>query len=334
VEVRDSPGHSDQLVGNEGACGCGDDLKEAGGGAGQELSRGSQGSAVRVLCPAKVNLYLRVVGRRPDGYHDLVSVMQPLALADELIVAPVGEGIRLTCDHPDLPRGEGNLVWQAAQRFARETGQPAGVHLTLRKRIPLAAGLGGGSSDAAGVLLALNGLCGQPLDASRLHRLAGELGADVPFFLGRGPAVARGIGTELTAITLPLYWYLLLNPGVPLSTRWVYENLDLSRLPAPPARETWDPDHPENWVRNDLGAVALGRFPELAGLAARLQLMGARAQGVSGSGPTIFGLFDGSEAADRAGRALRPSFPGWLAVTQGLTGQEPETTWENRAWTI
>jgi 4-diphosphocytidyl-2-C-methyl-D-erythritol kinase len=186
-----------------------------------------------VLCPAKVNLYLRVVGRRPDGYHELVTVMQPLTLADVLTVILAGQDISLECDHPELPPGEENLVWRAARQFQAETGQKPGVRLTLRKRIPVAAGLGGGSSDAAGTLWALNELAGKPLEPARLHRLAGRLGADVPFFLRRAPAVGRGTGTQLSAVTLLPYWYLLLNPGVPLSTRWVYENLDLAGLPGP-----------------------------------------------------------------------------------------------------
>jgi len=287
-----------------------------------------------VLCPAKVNLYLRVVGRRPDGYHELVTVMQPLTLADELTVSRMGRDISLECDQPELPQGEENLVWRAARRFQEETGQKLGVHLRLRKRIPVAAGLGGGSSDAAGTLLALNDLAGKPLDHARLHRLASLLGADVPFFLARGPAVGRGTGTQLRAVTLLPYWYLLLNPGVALSTRWVYENLDLASLPGAPASETWDPEHPETWVRNDLGTVALRRFPELAARLAELKDAGAWCQGISGSGPTLFGLFPSREAAQQAGLRLRRTFRGWLAVARGLMGPEPETAWEKHVWTI
>jgi 4-diphosphocytidyl-2-C-methyl-D-erythritol kinase len=274
-----------------------------------------------------------VVGLRPDGYHELVTVMQPLSLADELTISRDGAGIGLSCDHPGLPSGAENLVWRAARQFEQETGHQLGVHITLRKRIPVAAGLGGGSSDAAGTLLALNALWGEPLDGVSLHRLARALGADVPFFLQPRPAVARGIGTRLTPISLPPYCYLLLNPGVPLSTRWVYANLDLASLPAAPESEAWDPKHPEKWVRNDLGAVTLRRLPELAGLLGRLQEVGARTQGVSGSGPTLFALFPSVAAAREAGRALRPSFQGWMMVTQGLTGQEPQNTWENHTWT-
>ena len=287
-----------------------------------------------MLCPAKVNLYLRVVGRRPDGYHELVTVMQPLTLADELTVTLDGEGIWLACDAPDLPCGPENLVWRAALRFQEETGLQQGVQLSLAKRIPVAAGLGGGSSDAAGTLLALNDLAGKPLTQARLHHLASLLGADVPFFLNREPAVGRGIGTQLSSVALLPYWYLLLNPGVPLSTRWVYENLDLAGLPDAPETETWDPEHPETWVRNDLGAVALKRFPELTAVLDHLKDAGAWTQGISGSGPTLFGLFSSRDAAQQAGLTLRRSFKGWLAVARGLAAPEPETTWENDAWTI
>jgi 4-diphosphocytidyl-2-C-methyl-D-erythritol kinase len=288
----------------------------------------------QVWCPAKVNLYLRVVRRRPDGYHEVVTVMQPLTLADGLTVSLAGEGISLRCDRPELPQGEENLVWQAARQFQEETGLAPGVRLSLSKRIPVAAGLGGGSSDAAGTLLALNALTGGPLSPDRLHRLASRLGADVPFFLDRGPAVGRGTGTQLSPVTLLPYWYLLVNPGVPLSTRWVYESLDLAGLPGPPATEAWDPEHPETWVRNDLGTVAVKRFPELAQLLTALGDAGAWCQGVSGSGPTLFGLFHTREAAQQAGRQLRRAFPGWLAVARGLIGPESDTTWEHHVWMI
>ncbi|HEY9074732.1 MAG TPA: 4-(cytidine 5'-diphospho)-2-C-methyl-D-erythritol kinase [Desulfobaccales bacterium] len=286
----------------------------------------------RLLCPAKVNLYLRVLGRRADGYHDLVTVMQPLSLADELTVSPEREGIHFSCDHPDLPPGDENLVVRAALVFEEAAGVKVAAHFSLRKRIPVAAGLGGGSSDAAGTLQGLNRLYGFPLDESQLHSLAARLGADVPFFLGRGPAVGSGIGTELTPLALPPYHYLLLNPGVPLSTRWVYEHLDLARIRELPDTRHWDPEHPEIWVHNDLGAVAIGRFPELAGWLERLRLAGAVTQGISGSGPTIFGLFPSWEAAREGAGVLRGSFRGWLAVAQGLTGAEPDDTWESRIW--
>lgn len=287
---------------------------------------------LKLRCPAKVNLYLKVLGRRPDGYHELVTVMQPLSLADELTVVFGSGGILLECDHPGLPQDASNLVWRAAQIFAQETGRKNGVQLNLRKKIPVAAGLGGGSSDAAGTLWALNYLAGNPLNSERLHLLAARLGADVPFFLTGGPAVGRGTGTRLTPMALPAYWYLLLNPGVPLATRWVYENLDLAQLTAIPAREAWDPEHPEGWVHNDLQSVAVERFPELKDLLQCLQELGARAQAVSGSGPTIFGLFADLKAAQSAAQGISRTFSGWMTLCRGLTGQEGDTRWENQTW--
>jgi 4-diphosphocytidyl-2-C-methyl-D-erythritol kinase len=260
--------------------------------------------------------------------------MQPLTLADELTVRLGGEGVRLECEAPGLPCGPENLVWRAAVLFQDKTGQKSGILLNLRKWIPVAAGLGGGSSDAAGTLLALNDLTGRPLTRPQLHQLASCLGADVPFFLSREPAVGRGIGTQLSPVTLLPYWYLLLNPGVQLPTRWVYENLDLAALPDGPLTENWDPEQPETWVRNDLGAVAIKRFPQLAALLNALRDAGALTQGVSGSGPTLFGLFSSREEALQAGQKLRWTFRGWLTLARGLTGPEPETAWENDVWTI
>jgi 4-diphosphocytidyl-2-C-methyl-D-erythritol kinase len=270
-----------------------------------------------------------VLRRRADGYHDLVTVMQMVSLADELIVTPEGDALRFSCDDPALPQGPENLVYRAALAFQEATGVKVRAHLDLRKRIPAAAGLGGGSSDAAGALQGLNRLYGSPLAGTLLHALAARLGADAPFFLGRGAAVGSGIGTELSPISLPPYHYLLVNPGVPLSTRWVYENLDLTRLEESPVLPAWEPEHPERWVHNDLGEVALKRLPELGGLLELVRQAGAITQGVSGSGPTIFGLFPGREAALEGARVLRRSFPGWLAVAQGLTGLETDNTWES-----
>ena len=287
---------------------------------------------VQRLCPAKVNLYLKVLSRREDGYHELVTVMQPLTLADELRLRP-GRGLTLECQHPEVPSGPQNLVWRAAEKFGAAIGQVPQVHIHLVKKIPVAAGLGGGSSDAAGTLLALNELAGNPLAPAALHELAAELGADVPFFLKSGPAEGRGIGTILSPLNLPPYWYVLLNPGMAIATSWVYGNLDLQALATAgaPLPAIWDGDHPESWVANDLETVTLGRYPELRELLNRLSGSGALAQGMSGSGPTLFGLFHEVEAAKKAAGHLRQNFSGWLAMARGLTQAEGAAGWENQA---
>jgi 4-diphosphocytidyl-2-C-methyl-D-erythritol kinase len=289
----------------------------------------------RWLCPAKVNLYLKVLGRREDGYHELVTVMQPLTLADVLQVRP-GPDLTLECRHPEVSSGVDNLVWRAAQAFAAATQQELQVHLQLVKNIPVAAGLGGGSSDAAATLLALNELAGYPLDLAALSQLGAALGADVPFFLQPGPAVGRGVGTDLTPLDLPTFWYVLFNPEVALSTRWVYANLNLDTLArhGAPGRETWEAEHPEAWVANDLETVTLRRYPELRAALIKFEQAGARTQGMSGSGPTLFGLFLEAEAAKAAAALLREQLSGWLAVARGLTRDDEMAGWENQVWII
>ena len=232
-----------------------------------------------------------------------------------------------------MPSGPENLVWRAAERFGAATGREPRVHIHLQKNIPVAAGLGGGSSDAAGTLMALNELAGKPLALPALHELAAGLGADVPFFLQPGPAVGRGVGTVLSPLDLPPYWYVLLNPGLPVSTAWVYQNLDVQALAAAdaPEPETWNGDHPESWVANDLESVTLVHYPELRGWLAKLSQAGARAQGMSGSGPTLFGLFHDREAAEAAVAQLRQHFSGWLAVARGLTRAEGAADLESLA---
>ncbi len=292
---------------------------------------------MRWLCPAKVNLHLQVLKRRPDGYHELLTVMQPLSLADELrLTLTETQGLSLVCDAGDLPHGRENLVWRAAEAFQAASGLKLGVHLNLIKRIPVAAGLGGGSSDAAATLLALNAATGRPLDEARLHLLGSQLGADVPFFLRPGPKIGRGIGADLSPLNLPPYWYVLLNPGLPVSTKWVYENLDLSALNKVNrvADRDWDGERPGDWVANDLESVTLKHFPELKKHIQALAGLGALAQGMSGSGPTLFGLFATLAAAQDAAGRLRETFAGWLAVARGLTGDEPPDGWENQVWII
>lgn len=271
-------------------------------------------------CPAKVNLFLKVVGRRPDGYHNLITVMQPLTLADKLSLTLTSGEISLECNNPALPLDGRNLAVKAAGVFLSEVSQDLGVHIRLEKNIPLAAGLGGGSSDAAGVLLGLNDLTGHPLTAATLHRLASGLGADVPFFLVGGPAVGRGIGDQLTPLTLPPFCYVLINPGYPVSTAWVYGNLklDLVKGLGDNIEGSIFSQPPGTWLHNDLESVTLARHPDLALRKEILQQSGALATLMSGSGPTIFGIFASSAEAQGAAQKLRNSYQEWIMVTQGI----------------
>ncbi|MEW6219651.1 MAG: 4-(cytidine 5'-diphospho)-2-C-methyl-D-erythritol kinase [Thermodesulfobacteriota bacterium] len=275
---------------------------------------GAASASVCLAAPAKINLFLRVVRRRPDGYHDLVSLMQKLALHDRVELAVTGTGITLTCPDSALPADEGNLAFRAAVAFLERTGLRVGIDIVLSKTIPIAAGLGGGSSDAATVLLGLNELCGLPLRQDDLLALGTRLGADVPFFLLPAPtALATGTGVILDPRPAPgPWWVVLVNPGFPVSTAWAYENLALTREGNPymvgrvQAGGLSFQVGPGEWVGlgNDLEAVTAGRYPEIVAIKTELLTAGAVGALMSGSGPTVFGLFDEEQRAQAARSSL------------------------------
>lgn len=266
---------------------------------------------VDLAAPAKVNLFLEVTGRRHDGYHYLATLMQKITLYDRVVLRAIPSGIRLYCPDSGLPENENNLVYRAARLFfqamAGSLGDDKGVAITLLKSIPVSAGLGGGSSDAAAVLKGLDSLFGTGCSTACLMDLGMQLGADVPFFIGDWPiAWATGIGERLLpAIPLVGYRMVLVNPGFPVSTAWVYKNFALTEgkknfnlenlykgLSDPQddpvfTRRAIRPDE----LRNDLEMVTISRYRELDGIKRKLLKSGAVAALMSGSGPSIFGLF-------------------------------------------
>jgi len=284
--------------------------------------------------PAKLNLCLRVVGRRADGYHELLSLFQPLALADRIILRrTAGPSLTLHCPDSDLDPGPGNLAFRAAELFYGRIGSPPGLEITLLKAIPVAAGLGGGSSDAAAVLKGANRLAGSPLKEAELAELGLELGADVPFFLAAGPAWARGVGEVLTPVTLPPFHYLLINPGFGVSTGWAFKEL---RMPLTPSRGLAKVEVPSlrgegeglygplRRLPNDLEPVVEKAWPVVARLKELLSGAGAKLARMSGSGPTVFGLFETEAEATRAAASLLKEaedqdLPWRILLTRGLT---------------
>jgi len=282
-----------------------------------------------IEAPAKVNLQLAILGKRPDGYHELESFMVKLDLADHLNLVRHPAGISLSCSESSLSVDVGNLVYRAAQVFFVHTGMAEGVAITLAKRIPIAAGLGGGSSDAAATLKGLNRLFDAGLDEATLLGLAKPLGADVPFFILDAPAAwARGIGEQLTPAPVSgLGWILLVNPGFAVSTKWVYENFALTRggnpyilgagLASANSAESRDNSRPLP-LFNDLEAVTVSRYPEVAALKAAMIAGGARDALMSGSGPTVFGLFDDRETATRCAASLEPRYGDKVFLTRPL----------------
>ena len=184
---------------------------------------------MKLLSPAKINLFLHITGRRPDGYHELVSLMSCIGLHDQVSLTFNTGKTSVTCRHPDVPNDEGNIAYRAAACFFKALGKADGVEIFIDKHIPVAAGLGGGSSNAASVLLGLNDYYENPFSRDDLKRMGLSLGADVPFFICRKPALASGIGEKLAPYPwLKPYHILLIFQGIGISTAQVYKNLNLA----------------------------------------------------------------------------------------------------------
>ena len=270
---------------------------------------------VRVLSPAKINLVLRVTGKRPDGYHNLLSLMCRVGLYDEIRLCPAPGPVTLRCSDPLLPRDETNLAFRAAQVFFDALGREQGVEIELEKRIPVAAGLGGGSSNAASVLIGLNHLHGSPFSRRKLMTLGRTLGADVPFFIFQSPALASGIGDILESCpSLPRFHLILVCPALSVATRAVYQNLNLRltncQKQLTKARLKKEAFDPARHLCNDLEMVTLTLHPELASIKRLLVRHGAVGALMSGSGASVFGLFQDADAA-RTAAASMPQEPGW-----------------------
>jgi 4-diphosphocytidyl-2-C-methyl-D-erythritol kinase len=188
-------------------------------------------SILTVPAPAKINLFLAVTGRRPDGFHDLLSVAAPLLWGDSIAVEARDASFSVACDDPEVPSDGSNLVIKAAAAFAEATGWEGGAHFTVSKKIPVGAGLGGASSDATSALVALNTMARSPLDGAGLARVASQLGSDCALFLSGGPVVMRGRGERVEPLPKEAYRrvrgmrVLIFKPGVPVSTAWAYGRL-------------------------------------------------------------------------------------------------------------
>lgn len=271
-----------------------------------------------MLAPAKINLCLHVTGRRPDGYHELAMLMQRVALFDKVTVAlGQGHGVSVLCPGLDLPAGGENLAARAARMFVEHVGLRAQVTVRIDKQVPAAAGLGGGSSDAAAVLLLLDDLLESGLPDHELRQLGRRLGADVPFFLFRRTAWAEGIGDILEEWPgMPPAWVVLINPGFAVSTASVFRNLRLTGN-RPKAKIPRFPVRVEEVVRllhNDLEPVTCARYPVIGEIKRRLLAEGAAGALMSGSGPTVFGLFRSAPDAQRAASRITAERGWWAAA--------------------
>ncbi|HVB36962.1 MAG TPA: 4-(cytidine 5'-diphospho)-2-C-methyl-D-erythritol kinase [Vicinamibacterales bacterium] len=291
-------------------------------------SRTRPSRSLPVRAPAKINLTLRVLGTRADGYHELRTVFQTVALHDTVTVAAAGPRapLTLTCTLPGVPCDDRNLAWKAARALwqtAGRPGVPTGVAIHIAKRIPMEAGLGGGSSDAAATLRGLARLWRLRLTRGDLALIGARIGADVPFFLWGGTALGLDRGDRIYPLAdLPPAWVVLLLPAFGVSTveayRW-HDRWAAEGQPAP-ARQL-----PAGWALpgdeggNDLESPVAARHPEIGAMTAALGAAGATYAAMSGSGSAVFGLFAGREAAERAAR--RCGRAGWRALVTRTTGR-------------
>jgi len=282
--------------------------------------------------PCKVNLLLNILGKRPDGFHELETVMYPISVFDRLSFSRGGKGIELTCSDRGLPTDSRNLVYRAAEAFFRATGIKEGVRIQLEKKIPMAAGLGGGSGNAAVTLLGLNELFDRPLGAERIQEIAASIGSDVPFFLQRKPALAVGRGEKIQSLdSFPALHgraFLLVHPGFGISTPWAYQQL--ARFPdalngqrgrAQKLISLLRKDKLQNAGHefyNSLEAPALEKYPLLALFQEFLREKGAEAALMSGSGSSTFAIVKSRAAAEELAEKFKGKFGNnnWIAVVQ------------------
>ncbi len=305
-------------------------------------------NSLDLKAPAKVNLSLEVLAKLPNGYHELDSWMHKVSLFDHLSLK-INEkaGIHLRCSDSSLPCDDTNLVWQAADLFYKDFGKAPRLAMTLQKNIPIAAGLGGGSSDCAATLKGLNHLHGNPLSQERLFELGKSLGADVPFFIHPSCSLrARGIGERLSGLPpLTGCFLVLVNPGVAVSTKWVFENLQ-KKFTGSSLLATWE-NSPKtaNYALttdgkkyilgrasercidfklvNDLEEVTIAKYPEI--LVIKEFLLAHKSCGtlMSGSGSTVFGLFLDEKKAYSCVEAMQIAYPHWLSFITVPLGDEP-----------
>jgi len=258
--------------------------------------------------PAKINTCLHVLGKRPDGYHELAMLMQPVSLYDDITIdCDSGSRVQVDCPGVEMPADSENITALAARALLAEAGLEQAVSIRVEKNIPVAAGLGGGSSDAATVLTGLNEMLDLGFSNKKLMQIGVTLGADVPFFVCGGSAWATGIGDRLEKVdSMPDLWYVLVNPGVAVSTAWVYGNLVLTS-PGDADKLRKFPRTAEDFVRllhNDLEPVTMRRYPVVGEIKQRLMESGAIGSLMSGSGPTVFGVFNSEESARNAASQL------------------------------
>lgn len=274
----------------------------------------------RIKAYAKINLALDVIKKLPNGYHEVKMIMQSIGLCDELTLERIPEGITVTTDSPELSCGEDNLVFRAARLMFDTYGIQGGVRIYLQKNIPIAAGMAGGSTDAAAAMKGISRLFDLEVPLPRLRELGVSIGADVPYCIMGGTALAEGIGDELTPLTpVPDFYILVAKPDISVSTKYVYGHLDAAGITKHPdvqgmamAIESGSLQGILDRMGNVLETVTVSAYPVIDSIKHRMRELGAVNSLMSGSGPTVFGIFLSEQAAEFACEQMK---------TEGLADQ-------------
>ncbi len=291
---------------------------------------------IRLKAPAKINLRLEVLDKRPDSYHILRMINTPVRLYDNVRLELNRSGkIEVSSTDQLLPTGRQNLAYRAAEAILQKAGDRGmGVSIRLRKRIPVAAGLAGGSSDAAAVLIGMCRATNIKISQKDLSRIALKLGADVPFFIAGQPAFVTGIGEKIEPINkFPSWVYILLTPDFQIKTAWVFKHFQLDKDRRRPSKaqllkKLMSGKPGQEFFRNDLEKVVFSTHPVVSRLKRELIQLGAHAALMSGSGPTVIGIFEDLKNAGRARARLKKKYPGYLcSMVQGISaGNQKQVT--------
>lgn len=273
---------------------------------------------IKINSYSKINLTLNILSRREDGYHEIETIMQSINLADQVIITEEKEGIKIKCNHPEVPVNANSLAYRSAEKIINRYGIKKGVKIEIEKKIPLASGLAGGSANSATILIGINKLFSLNLSNEDLRGIGEELGMDVPFFIQNGTALAYQRGEKLAPLSSinPPLWMIILNPGFNISTNWAYNNLDLDSIKREKnntkamlkaLKEGKSQEIAKN-LFNSFESLIIKKYPEVGRIKNRLIEEGVLGALMSGSGPTVFGITQNKEEALKIYEKLKPEY--------------------------
>ena len=273
---------------------------------------------IKINSYSKINLTLNILSRREDGYHEIETIIQSINLADQVIITKEKEGIKIKCNHPEVPVNANSLAYRSAEKIINRYGIKKGVKIEIEKKIPLASGLAGGSANSATILIGINKLFSLNLSNEDLRGIGEELGMDVPFFIQNGTALAYQRGEKLIPLSSinPPLWMIILNPGFNISTNWAYNNLDLDSIKREKnntkamlkaLKEGKSQEIAKN-LFNSFESLIIKKYPEVGRIKNRLIEEGVLSALMSGSGPTVFGITQNKEEALKIYEKLKPEY--------------------------